>query len=380
MRKSARIQPAVAPMAAMAPMAAVVTMTAMARMVTIFVIVAIASAVWTGCATSSGLRLTPIDASVQKPANVAVYFTVDTADGEPVSGLEADSFRIYEDERLVSVHESKQTILSPEVAAEHYTMLLVDMSGSVVESGDVPTITAAASAFADRVGKYQKVGVYAFDGRPDVIRVAGFSGGESSLRRAVQSLERFRSQDPSTNLNGAVIQALRELDSQLARANAPLRFGTLVVFTDGTDRASRVSGEELYEVLDQTEYDIIVIGVGAEIDEQELREIGRTDAITKADRAEIADAFEEAAMRIEAQSQRYYLLGYCSPARAGEHMVRIEAEYEGLRGSLTYDFSAEGFRGNCDPTKKPAFDVRRPRPVDPDEDDDDDNRYRRSRY
>jgi hypothetical protein len=51
--------------------------------------------------------------------------------------------------------ESKHTILNPEVAADHFTLLVVDMSGSVSESGDVPAIVDAASAFCDRVGKYQ---------------------------------------------------------------------------------------------------------------------------------------------------------------------------------------------------------------------------------
>src|SRR5512146_282623 len=78
-----------------------------------------------GCA---GLKPRMVDASVQKPSNVAVYFTVDTREGEPVPGLTADKFNIYEDEKLVSPFESKQTILNPEVAAMHYLLLLVDMS------------------------------------------------------------------------------------------------------------------------------------------------------------------------------------------------------------------------------------------------------------
>ena len=60
-------------------------------------------------------------------------------------------------------------------------------------------------------------------------------------------------------------------------------------------------------------------------------------------------------------SKRYYLLGYCSPARAGDHQVRIEANYDGKSGSLTYDFNAKGFKPNCNPEKKPRFNIRRPR-------------------
>ena len=122
-----------------------------------------------------------------------------------------------------------------------------------------------------------------------------------------------RPRDPSTNLNGAVIEALRQLDKQMSRGKAPLRFGTLVVFTDGTDRASRVTREERYDVIDTSEYEVFVIGVGAEIDEAELDAIGVSGTIITNDRQEIASAFEEAAEHIKARSQRYYLLGYCKP-------------------------------------------------------------------
>ena len=110
--------------------------------------------VMSACGGGNALRLTIIDASIQRPSNVAVYFTVDTAAGEPVPGLTAEQFKIYEDGSAVSILESKQTILNPEVAANHYTLLLIDMSGSVTESGDVPVIVEATRGFADRVQKY----------------------------------------------------------------------------------------------------------------------------------------------------------------------------------------------------------------------------------
>ena len=71
------------------------------------------SVVFLAACGGPGLRLTMLDASVQRPSNIAVYFTVDTEEGEPVPGLTAEQFRIYEDGQLVSVFESKQTILNP---------------------------------------------------------------------------------------------------------------------------------------------------------------------------------------------------------------------------------------------------------------------------
>lgn len=323
------------------------------------VLLTIVASSLTACG-SSALRLKRIDSSVQKPSNIAVYFTVETQEGEPVAGLEAESFDIYEDGKLVSVHESKQTILNPEVATEHLTLLLVDMSGSVTESDDVPTIVAGAGSFAERLGQYQKVAIYAFDGRKDIVPISDFSSSSGRVTNAAEKLDGFQSKDPSTNLNGAVVEALGVLDKNLARSKMPLRFGTLVVFTDGSDRAARVPREQLQDSLDQTEHEVYVIGVGSEIDQDELHQIGHSGVVIQPKRAEISRAFEETASRIAAMSQRYYLLGYCSPARAGEHKVKIVAHGAGSSGSLSYEFSANGFRPDCNPEKKPNFSLARP--------------------
>jgi len=278
----------------------------------------------------------------------------------PVAGLAADKFRIYEDGQPVSQLESKQTILNPEVAAAPNLLLLIDMSGSVSESDDVGVIVDSARQFGARVQKYQKVAVYAFDGSKEIHRVVGFTAGP---QEAIESLSGFKPKDPSTNLNGAVVEALAVLRAQMRSSSLPLTFGTLVVFTDGTDRAHRVPKTKLHEELALAEVDVMVIGVGNELDEAELRAIGKDGAILTKDRAQIASAFEQAAARVEAFSRRYYLLGYCSPARAGAHEVRIETIVDGDAGALGYQFNAAGFGPECDPTRKPSFNLKRPKVV-----------------
>src|SRR5262245_30357488 len=206
-----------------------------------------------GCA---GLKLQLVDASVRHPSNVAVYFTVDTRSGEPVADLTPQDFHIYEDKQPVSILESRQTILQPEVVAVHYTLLLVDMSGSVVDSGDMPALIQAASSFGERVGPYQKVAVYTFDGSPRLTPLVGFGG---NVRAGVGALASRRPRDPSTNLNGAVIDGVRVLANQMEHAPVPLRFGTLVVFTDGTDRAHRRSAEDVTAALDGANFQPYVI-------------------------------------------------------------------------------------------------------------------------
>src|SRR5262245_41501617 len=223
-----------------------------------------------GCA---GLKLQLVDASVRHPSNVAVYFTVDTRSGEPVADLTPQDFHIYEDKQPVSILESKQTILQPEVAAIHYTLLLIDMSGSVVDSGDMPALIQAASSFSERVGPYQKVAVYTFDGSPHITPVVGWGG---NIRAGINSLANRPPRDSSTNPNGGVIESVRVLSQQTEHAPVPLRFGTLVVFTDGTDRAHRASPEDVGHALDGAGFETYVIGVGQEVDKSQLSHIGRS--------------------------------------------------------------------------------------------------------
>lgn len=306
----------------------------------------------------AALRPQLVDASVQKPSNVAVYFTVDTREGEPVPGLSADQFRILEDDKLVSKFESKQTILNPEVAAMHYLLLLVDMSASVTQSGSAEALESAVSGFTDRVGQYQQTAIFGFDGRPELIPIRGFAPGKAGAA----GLSNLKPRDPSTNLNGAIVEAIKVLEKQLEKSPVPLRFGTLVVFTDGTDQASRVTQSALHTALDKVNFEVFVIGVGAEIDENELRTIGRSGAALSRDPGALATSFEQVAQRIEGFSKRYYLLSYCSPARAGVHQLRIEpVTADGKTGALNYQFNAEGFGPDCDPNRKPAFDMKRPR-------------------
>lgn len=317
-----------------------------------------------GC--SSGLTVTRLNSDHKKPNNVWVFFTVQDGE-EPVAGLAAEDFAIYEDEKLVSTFESQQTIQNPDVAAVMYTLLLLDMSGSVTESGQADLIVDAAQSFSDRVGQSQKVAVFAFDGGKDIRSVVGFTEAKGSIEGGLEGLRTYKARDPSTNLHGAIIDGLKVLRKALDKDKRPLKFGTVVVFSDGTDRAARVSKEEMQEELAKEEYadfQIFAIGVGAEMEESALGEIGRDGTELADDDAAVQAAFERVAQRIEDQSKRFYLLSYCTPARNGEHTVRIEAQADKKpngkakkKGDVSWTFDAKGFGPppDCDPNRQPSF-------------------------
>ncbi len=310
-----------------------------------------------------GLKLTSIKQAQNRPSNIAVYFKVESSGGEPVGGLTAEEFRIYEDGSLVSAGESKQTILNPEVAASHYTLLLVDMSGSITSDPQaVETLVAAATAFTERIEKSQKVAVYAFDGGTELHPIVPFTSA-GGAKSGVKSLGTYKAEDPSTNLNGAIVKGLTDLDKALSQAEHPMRFGTLVVFSDGTDRANRVSKDDMRKAVSESKYEIFAIGLGKEMQESELKEIGKDGTAKADDKASVVKAFDTIGARIESQTKSYYLLSYCSPSRAGKHEVRIEAVHKQAdgksekTGSVTSEFDAQGFTHGCDPNTPPHFDV-----------------------
>jgi hypothetical protein len=309
----------------------------------------------TGC---GGLRLTLHKAAVQKPSNVALYYSVENSRGQPVPALPADAFHIFEDGQLISPYESKQTILNPEVSVAHYMLLLLDLSGSITESGSLPALQQAAESFTERVGKQVQIGAFGFDGGAKLIPLADFAQ-PGAAKQGLARLTNFKARDPSTNLNGAIVEAVKELEHQLKHSNKPIRFATLVVFTDGTDRAHRVSEDEMLRAISESKANVFVIGLGGEISVRELEKMATAGFVRAEQLSSIANAFDQVAGSIEAAGRKFYLLSYCSPSRAGAHKLRIDLDAVGESGDLTYQFDADGFGPACDPNQKPNFSVRR---------------------
>ena len=314
-----------------------------------------------GCA---GLKLQLVDHSVHKPSNVAVYFTVETRNGQPVANLTPQDFKIYEDKQPVSVLESKQTILNPEVAAIHYTMLLIDLCGSVVDSGEMPALIEAASTFGDRVGPYQKVAVYTFDGSPHLTQVVRLRRQRPRRRRRARHPPAARSVDQPERRRHRGGQGAAAADGARAGAAAVRDAGR--VHRRHRSRAPRQHRRRHPDARRRRQhFETYVIGAGQEVDSKQLSRIGRSGTFASQNKADVQRGFDEISARIEASSKKFYLLSYCSPSRAGEHEVEIEANGAGTSGRLAYRFNASGFGPNCDPNQKPAFDVKHPRQPPP---------------
>lgn len=295
-----------------------------------------------------------LEGRAEEPSKIYLFFSVTDCDGEPKSDLIADDFEIYENSDYISKYESDQTILPAPKLYTMSTVLILDTSGSIIASETLESLKSSAKTFVDNVaGKdAQEVAIYLFDGRKDIKELVPFTREVSTLKNAIESMSREDimsdpEYDKSTNLNGTVQKGLAMLNQRRSGMESEDLFtGTLVTFTDGTDQAARVSDSEAVNSVNLSEYASFTIGLGGEIDESHLADLGKDGFVWAENVGNLESAFNQIADKIEKESKKFYVLGYCSPKRAGNHSVTLKVT--GCNGDLTYSFNADHFGPGCD--------------------------------
>jgi hypothetical protein len=306
-----------------------------------------------GCGSSSGnLKVTKISAAADQPANVAVYLDVKDKQGRPIPGLGEKNFRVYEDGKLVTTGKGKRALLEPKTIDTRYVLLLVDMSGPIVDSEDLPELANAIGGFVDHVGATHEIAVGAFDGNDAVVPFLGYAG-TAETKKVVDVMRKFRPRSRNANLNGAVYQGLHSLRDRLNEPGAAQKKAILVVFTDRGELAHSVSPETLKQGMKDTPADIYVIGVGEGVHREELAALGRSGTFLSNNPKNFKDGFAEIAKKLTADSDGRYVFSYCSPKRKGNHRVEVEAVTSKDRGRLQFKFNADGFTSGCTPKKSP---------------------------
>jgi hypothetical protein len=324
--------------------------------------------------SSSGL-------SVSLPSRVSWLFKVDTCGGDPVAGITAAQFEISEDGKRVSAFESQQRVAPKGERFRLWSVVLLDLSGSMLRSGEFPQVQAAAARYLDEAlkggGDGHRVSLMTFDGREAPQVVVPFTSDRAALQAGLDGLSAtecraaadcagfpdrrtcagWRCVDDSTNLNGAVVKALGTLEAQLASSDVPWRDGAVVLFTDGTDQAARVTNAAARDAVARSSQHVFTVGLGGEVDEAALRDLGKDGywPVERSDR--LAAAFSEIAGRVSALANRFYVLEYCSPKRSGRHTLQVRATLETpqgpLTGTLSGEFDATGFASGCELLQNP---------------------------
>ncbi|MGH7449847.1 MAG: VWA domain-containing protein, partial [bacterium] len=302
-----------------------------------------------------GLKITFEGGVIQPPSKVSVYFRVRTAYDKPVTMLQCGDLTLFEDNEPISPYESFYGIKANPETAKLSALLLLDLSGSIVAKS-LDTLKQAAIAFVDTLFRSNygniELGISIFDGREKIVPLAEFTTDRRKLLDAAQKISPALSLDNSSNLNGAVVEGVQTVNARLKsnKAIGLVPAGSLVIFTDGKDRAARVESAKALKAVLESGFNVYAIGLKGEIDEAVLGQFGKDGFFPVDFIRNLVDKFKEVASFISDDANSRYKLEYCSPRRKGKHQLKIKvtnkADYTSF-GSITVAFSADGFAGGC---------------------------------
>ncbi|MEJ2162332.1 MAG: VWA domain-containing protein [Robiginitalea sp.] len=297
------------------------------------------------------------------PGKVSVFFRVSDEFSNPVAGLTADQFAIYEQGRndecfnTISPSESKARISPNSQVFTNHTLLVLDLSNSVL-STSLSELKSAAASFVDNVmpeldSESFKMAIYWFDGQDMLHELQPLTPSRTNLLAAIEGIQVDISEDPSTDLYGAVIKSADIASALLddSRKNNTIGAASVVLFTDGTDQASRYREADALGKVEEADSNIsfFTIGLGAEIDSQILESIGKTFSVFAGDKEELEATFNQLSLKVSERANSYYLFEYCSPKRdgSGENNLAIQVIDGARQGAVQTRFDATGFTGGC---------------------------------
>lgn len=298
------------------------------------------------------------------PGKVSILFKVSDNLGNPVSGLTANQFTIYEQGRnddcfnTISSSESLARISPNSQVFSNNTLLVLDLSNSVLESS-LDELKSASTSFVNNVmpapeNDSFKMAIYWFDGEDELHLLNALTSSTAELTAAIDGITQDISNDPSTDLYGAVIKST-DIAEDLIRErneNSIISAASVVIFTDGTDQASRYTEESALRSVNEANLNIsfFSIGLGAEIDTEVLTEIGKTASVFANNKEELETTFNQISQRVSEQANSFYLFEYCTPKRdgSGENNLVIQLTNGALQGAVQTKFNTDGFTGGCE--------------------------------
>ncbi|HZJ21563.1 MAG TPA: VWA domain-containing protein [Pricia sp.] len=302
------------------------------------------------------------DQYTTEPGKVSVFFKVSDMDGSPVPGLTADEFTIYEQGQnddcfnTISKSEANSRISPNSQIFSNNTLLVLDLSNSVLSSSLAELKTASAS-FIENVmpattQESFKMAIYWFDGEDVLHELNPLTAEKAELTAAIEGITVDISNDPSTDLYGAVIKSTDIASNLLAESTKGEKIGaaSVVIFTDGTDQASRFTQEAAQKKVDTANPNIsfFTIGLGTEIDTQVLTDIGKTSSVVANNKEELETTFNNISELVSRRASSFYLFEYCSPKRSGDNNLAIQVTKGGVQGAVQTKFNATGFTGGCE--------------------------------
>jgi Ca-activated chloride channel homolog len=245
---------------------------------------------------------------------IQITAVVTDGDGRFVSGLKADDFKVYEDNKLQRLTN---------FAAENIPLELVvalDVSSSMQDA--LPGVKRHATKFLAELRPADQVTVLGFN--DIIITLARRSTDQAVRATAISRLAPWG----GTALYDVIVHALDLLGRQSGRRS-------LLVFSDGEDQSSHASMASVLKRAEASDATIYMIGQGRALSAIALQQLMRQLASGSGGRAFFSDdeaKLETIFQEIVEDLRHQYLFGYSAPdnARNGEsHRISVEVPGHG---------------------------------------------------
>jgi von Willebrand factor type A domain len=292
-----------------------------------------------GDTTNTEYHLAKLFVETEDPAYVNILFQVTDGAGIGVDDLQTADFIVREDGSQVSPTESRMKIKKmDEVDYTIRTVLMLDISPSV--ESEFSKIQAAALSMVNNIVENQSVAVYTFSS--EIVRILDFSTDKQDIIDAINGIE-IQPGSFSTDLYGGIISGVNQWTDSYSLSR--IKQGFLVMITDGSDEASNHTLEAALNARDDKW--VYTIGLGDEIDEYVLEELGNRGFFHVTDSNNLTGVFNKVQADILKFANSFYWLYYLSGLRDSDNHelnLRVNGNSNNLENyELVHTFNSAQF-------------------------------------
>lgn len=188
------------------------------------------------------ITITQVDNS--KFPQVTVYISITDNAGEPLN-VSPSSLQVHENGQLMTPTEiTGQGEIGPLT-----TLLIIDISGSMYNSGKIDAAKAAAKAYIEQMRPQDQAGLISFN--TEVRVVQSVTSDRAALNAAIDSLV----PDLDTAMFNALDKGIEVLEPISGRK-------TIVLLSDGLDNVSQLTMKDIVEAIGPAGLSISTIGLG----------------------------------------------------------------------------------------------------------------------
>ncbi len=291
-----------------------------------------------------------LDSASSAPALVEMMFSVQ-CDGAPVTTITAADLTLTENNEPVSASESPWVLHPVAAVLPTYTLVLLDVSDVVSDENSLASLQETTIDVVEAaLEQGQTVGVAIFDGDAEIRTIVSFSDDLQELTDGITSISAADRRDPSTNLNGAVILALLDLDAVQGEDTAEELhgFANLVVVTDGTDSAQRIDDATVQGTVADSVHEVFIIAVVDEEAALELEPLAKNGLFRASAYDGLVSPFQKLTDAFLAEIGKFYRLSYCSPLRSPSTWLEVQVNHGDGSASVSFNYETSGFGPGCE--------------------------------